>query len=75
MREIVLTFGLIAGAMLSVMLILTLPFRDEIDLDKGEIIVCTSMVLAFRMVYFGAGSSARRKCMFPHHQHPTSEVL
>ena len=54
MRKIVLTFGLIAGTMLSVMMILTLPFLDKIGFDKGEIIGYTSMVLAFLMVYFGA---------------------
>ena len=56
MRKIVLTFGLIAGAMLSVMMILTLPFLDKIGFDKGEIIGYTSMVLAFLMVYFGVRS-------------------
>ena len=56
MRKIVLTFGLIAGAMLSVMMILTLPFLDKIGFDKGEIIGYTSMVLAFLMIYFGVRS-------------------
>ena len=56
MRKIVLTFGLIAGAMLSVMMILTLPFLDKIGFDKGEIIGYTSMVAAFLMVYFGVRS-------------------
>ena len=56
MRKIVLTFGFIAGAMLSVMMILTLPFLDKIGFDKGEIIGYTSMVLAFLMVYFGIRS-------------------
>ena len=56
MRKIVLTFGLIAGAMLSVMMILTLPFLDKIGFDKGEIIGYTTMVLAFLMVFFGVRS-------------------
>lgn len=56
MRKIVLTFGLIAGAMLSVMMILTMPFLDKIGFEKGEIIGYTSMVLAFLMVYFGVRS-------------------
>jgi hypothetical protein len=53
MRKIVLTFGLIAGAMLSVMMVLSLAFHDQIGFDKGLIVGYTSMVLAFLMVYFG----------------------
>ena len=56
MRKIVLTFGLIAGAMLSAMMLLTLPFLDKIGFDKGEIIGYTTMVLAFLMVFFGVRS-------------------
>jgi hypothetical protein len=56
MRKIVLTFGLIAGAMLSAMMLMTLPFLDKIGFDKGEIIGYTTMVLAFLMVYFGVRS-------------------
>ena len=53
MRKIVLTFGLIAGAILSAMMLLTVPFQDQIGFDKGVIIGYTTMVLAFLMVYFG----------------------
>jgi hypothetical protein len=56
MRKIVLTFGLIAGAILSVMMVLTVPFLDQIGHDKGAIIGYTTMVLAFLMVYFGVRS-------------------
>ena len=56
MQKIVLTFGLIAGAMLSAMMLCTLPFLDKIGFDKGEIIGYTTMVLAFLMVYFGIRS-------------------
>ncbi len=56
MRKIVLTFGLIAGAILSVMMLLTLPFQDQIGFDKGAIIGYTTMVLAFLMVFFGVRS-------------------
>jgi Protein of unknown function (DUF4199) len=56
MRKIVLTFGLIAGAILSVMMLITLPFQDEIGFDRGAVIGYTSMVLAFLMVYFGVKS-------------------
>jgi hypothetical protein len=56
MRKIVLTFGLIAGAILSVMMLVTLPFQDQIGFDKGAIIGYTTMVLAFLMVFFGVKS-------------------
>jgi len=56
MRKIVLTFGLIGGAMLSAMMLITLPFADQIGFDKGAIIGYTTMVLAFLMVYFGVRS-------------------
>jgi hypothetical protein len=56
MRKIVPTFGLIAGAILSVMMLITLPFQDKIGFDNGAIIGYTSMVLAFLMVYFGVRS-------------------
>jgi len=56
MRKIVLTFGLIAGALLSAMMLATLPFAEQIGFDKGMIIGYTTMVLAFLMVYFGVRS-------------------
>ena len=56
MRKIVLTFGLIAGAILSAMMLITIPFQEKIGFDKGEIIGYTTMVLAFLMVFFGVKS-------------------
>ena len=56
MRKIVLTFGLIAGAILSGMMLLTIPFMEQIGFDKGEVLGYTTMVLAFLMVYFGVKS-------------------
>ena len=56
MRKIVLTFGLIAGAILSVMMLATMPFIDRIGNDKGEIIGYTTMIVAFLMVFFGVKS-------------------
>lgn len=53
MRKIVLTFGLIAGAVMSGMLVLTLPFQDQLDSSTGVIIGYTSMVLASLTIYFG----------------------
>ncbi len=56
MRKIVLTFGLIAGVILSAMMLLALPFQDQIGFDRGAIVGYTSMVLAFLMVFFGVRS-------------------
>jgi len=57
MRKIVLTFGLIAGAILSAMMLLALLFKDQIGFgDKGLIVGYTSMVLAFLLVFFGVRS-------------------
>ncbi|WP_337170168.1 DUF4199 domain-containing protein [Gemmatimonas aurantiaca] len=56
MRRIVLTYGLIAGAILSAMMVLTIPFMDRIGFDRGAIIGFTTMVLAFLMIFFGVRS-------------------
>jgi hypothetical protein len=56
MKKIVWTFGLISGAILSVMMLLTMPFMDSIGFDRGLIIGYTTMVLAFLLVYFGVRS-------------------
>jgi hypothetical protein len=53
MRKIVLTFGLIAGAILSAMLLLTAPFADAIGLGMGQVIGFTTMVLAFLLIFVG----------------------
>ena len=53
MRKIVLTFGLIAGAILSAVLLITLPFQEQIGIEGGMVIGYTSMVLAFLMIFVG----------------------
>jgi hypothetical protein len=56
MRKIVLTFGLIAGAILAVTMFVALRFQDAIGFDRGAVVGYTSMVLAFLMVFFGVKS-------------------
>ncbi len=56
MRKVVLTFGLIAGGILSVMMLATLPFMDSIGFDRAEVIGYTTMVLAFLLIFFGVRS-------------------
>ena len=36
MKKTVLTFGLISGAILSAMMLITLPFHDAIGFDRGD---------------------------------------
>ena len=56
MSRIVWTYGLIAGAVLSAMMLLTLPFQDRIGFEFGAVIGYTTMVAAFLMIYFGVRS-------------------
>jgi hypothetical protein len=56
MKKTVWTFGLIAGGILSAMMLLTMPFVHEIGYDRGMIVGYTTMVLAFLLVYFGVRS-------------------
>jgi hypothetical protein len=56
MKKIVLTFGLIAGAIMSAMMALTTPFMDKIGFDNGLILGYTAMVAAFLLIYVGVRS-------------------
>lgn len=56
MRRIVLTYGLIAGAIVSVwlfVLVAVLRGGGSVDLERGMIYGYASMVLAFLLVFFG----------------------
>jgi hypothetical protein len=55
-KRIVVTFGLISGALLSAMMLVSTAFIDRIGFEKGEIVGYTTMVLAFIMVFFGIRS-------------------
>ncbi|MEP6730466.1 MAG: DUF4199 domain-containing protein [bacterium] len=56
MKRTVWTFGLIAGAVLSGMMLVTMSLVDQIGFGKGEIIGYTTMVVAFLMAFFGIRS-------------------
>lgn len=56
MKRTVLVFGLISGAVISAMMLATVPFMDAIGFDRGEIIGYTSLVLAFLLIFFGVRS-------------------
>ena len=56
MKKTIWTFGLIAGGILSLTMLATVPFYDSISFEKGAVIGYTSMVLAFLLVFFGIRS-------------------
>ncbi|MGE0439993.1 MAG: DUF4199 domain-containing protein [Gemmatimonadales bacterium] len=56
MRKVILTYGLIAGAILAAMMLIALPFQARIGFERAAVVGYTSMVLAFLMVYFGIRS-------------------
>jgi Protein of unknown function (DUF4199) len=56
MRKTILTFGLISGAISSLMMIATVVFGERIGFDRGAVIGYTSIVLSFLMVFFGIRS-------------------
>ena len=56
MKKTILIFGLISGALSSLMMVATVPFADKIGFDKGEIIGYTVIVLSFLLVFFGIRS-------------------
>ena len=56
MRRIVLTFGLIGGAIVALMMVASFTFMDRIGFDRSQVVGYTTMVLAFLMVFFGIRS-------------------
>lgn len=56
MKKIVLTFGLISGAISSVLMMGTMGFIDQIGFDRGVIVGYTAIVLSFLLVFFGIRS-------------------
>src|SRR5215471_13953869 len=56
MKKIVLTFGLISGGIMALMMVGTMLSIRNIGFDKAEIVGYTGMVLAFLLVFFGIRS-------------------
>jgi hypothetical protein len=56
MKKTILTFGLISGAISSLVMVAILPFKDRIGFDRGPVIGYTSIVLSFLLVFFGIRS-------------------
>jgi hypothetical protein len=57
MKKTVLTFGLISGVIMAVMMFATLPFTDSAWLQSHSMFIgYTTMVLSFMLVFFGIRS-------------------
>ncbi|HEX6976618.1 MAG TPA: DUF4199 domain-containing protein [Vicinamibacterales bacterium] len=56
MKRTVLVFGLLSGVVSAAMMLLTMPFIDEIGFDRGMIVGYTAIVLSFLFVFFGIRS-------------------
>jgi hypothetical protein len=56
MTPIVLIFGLISGLILSLMMLLTMPFMDRIGFEWAEVIGYTTIVASSLLIYFGVRS-------------------
>jgi len=56
MKKTIWTFGLIAGGILSAMMLITLPFEKQIGYDRAEVVGYATMVAAFLLIFFGVRS-------------------
>ncbi|MFL5509417.1 MAG: DUF4199 domain-containing protein [Gemmatimonadaceae bacterium] len=56
MKKTVLTFGVISGVIISLFMLGTLPFHEQIGFDRGLVVGYTGMLVAFLLVYFGVRS-------------------
>lgn len=63
MKRIVLIYGLIAGAVIGGMTLLTMPLfnSDTLDFDSGEWLGYSSMTIAFSLIFFGVKSYRDRE--------------
>ena len=56
MTKVVLTFGLLSGAVAAIMMFLTLPFAERIGFDRAVYVGYTVIVISMLFVYFGVRS-------------------
>jgi hypothetical protein len=60
MKKTVWTFGLLSGAVSSLMMLVTTPFWDRIGFDRAEIIGYATIIASFLLVFFGIRSYRER---------------
>lgn len=58
--KLILKFGFLSGAVLSLVMLCTVPFHDQLGDWYGMVIGYSSMLLAFLLVYFGVRSWRER---------------
>jgi len=56
LKKTVLTFGIISGVVIAVLMGLTTIFADRIGFDRAVIVGYTTMLMAFLLVFFGIKS-------------------
>ena len=56
MKKTILTFGLISGALSSLMMVATVPFAHKIGFGKALVVGYTTIILSFLLVFFGIRS-------------------
>jgi hypothetical protein len=56
MKKTILIFGLISGAISTLMMVVSMLFADKIGFDRGYVVGYTAIVLSFLLVYFGIRS-------------------
>jgi hypothetical protein len=56
MKKTILVFGLISGAISSLMVMAIVPFGHRIGIEQGTVIEYTTIVLSFLLVFFGIRS-------------------
>jgi Protein of unknown function (DUF4199) len=56
MKKVVITFGLLSGAVSAAMMSATMPFAEAIGFDRMLVVGYTAIVISFLFVYFGIRS-------------------
>ncbi len=56
MKKTVLTFGIISGIVIAVLMSITTVFADRIGFDRAIVVGYTTMLIAFLLVFFGIKS-------------------
>ena len=58
MKKVILIYGLIAGTIVAAMMLITMPLYNSgtLNIDNGELVGYTTMVIALSMIFFGIKS-------------------
>lgn len=56
MKKIVLTFGLVSGAVITGSMLASMPFHDVLGNSRALLLGYTTLVLGFLLIYFGVRS-------------------